>query len=93
MNLAMNEYDQSMKEFSKITNPADVLDGQHFLQLNKIFLMHQNDNNQTNICMRGQLLTLRLTTFWSLDFFDFFRNGVMSLLCFIRREWLYSLLV
>ena len=39
-----------MKEFSKITNPADVLDTQHFLQLNKIFLIHQNDNNQTNAC-------------------------------------------
>ena len=30
MNLPMDEYDQSMKEFSKITNPADVLDSQHF---------------------------------------------------------------
>ena len=27
-----------MKEFLKITNPADVLDSQHLLQLNKIFL-------------------------------------------------------
>ena len=39
-----------MKEFSKITNPADVLDSQHFLQVNKIFLIHQNDDNQTNVC-------------------------------------------
>ena len=39
-----------MKEFWKITNTADVLDSQHFLQLNKIFLMHQNDNNQTDVC-------------------------------------------
>ena len=43
-----------MKEFSKITNPADVLDSQQFLQLNKIFLIHQNDNSQTNVCGDAQ---------------------------------------
>ena len=29
-----------MEEFSKITDPSDVLGSQHFLQLNKIFLIH-----------------------------------------------------
>ena len=62
----MNELNRSMKEFSKIKNPADVLDSQHFLQLKKIFLIHQDDNNY-NKCMRmrDQLFTLRLMALWS----------------------------
>ena len=57
-----------MKEFPKITNLADALDSQHFLQLKKIFLIHQNHTNH-NKCMRmrGQLFTLRLTDLWSLQ--------------------------
>ena len=55
-----------MKKFAKITNPADVLDTQHFLQLKKVFLIHQDDNNY-NKCMRirGPLFTLRLTPLWT----------------------------
>ena len=44
-----------MKEFPKITNHADVLDSRHFLQLDKIFLTHQNDDNQTNVCAASYL--------------------------------------
>ena len=58
----MNELNRSMKKFSKIANPADVIDSQHFLQLKKIFLIHQDDNNYSKCMrMRCQLFTLRLT--------------------------------
>ena len=41
----MNELNGSVEEFSNITAPADVLDSQHFLELKKTFLTHQDDNN------------------------------------------------